>query len=90
MSQPKIDDMTLKFERNEDNPHRPIITIWQAPQGALYRTIGNSGTIEVSTLTSAGWTALLSFRTQTDGVTTAEEALERWLQIQDPETDSAV
>lgn len=68
--------MPVKYQRHK-------MTIWEVPGSGLYRVLEtNKGEFRIETLTQVGWTDLLSLSHHE--VTTPEQALQVWLDIQTP------
>lgn len=93
MSEPlSMEDLTVKFRSNRAGVYRGETTIWQAPEGSLYRVVQrlNPAEFEIATLVPTGWITLLTLYKDADGVADQEEAMNRWLDIQNlPSTSSS-
>ncbi|MFE4335412.1 hypothetical protein ACFRQM_40205 [Streptomyces sp. NPDC056831] len=75
-SQLSMKDLTVKF--------RSKTTIWQTPEGSLYRVVQRSNDFEISTLASTGWIPLLHLHKDEESVADQDEAMSLWLRIQNP------
>ncbi|MGW0868902.1 hypothetical protein ACWD3Z_00260 [Streptomyces sp. NPDC002740] len=92
MSKPlSMEDLTVKFHSNRAGVYRGETTIWQAPEGSLYRVVQrrDPAEFEIATLVPTGWITLLALHNEADGVADQDEAMNRWLDIQNlPPTSS--
>ncbi|MEV7952982.1 hypothetical protein [Streptomyces sp. NPDC088141] len=82
-----MQDLTLKFTSSHVNPLDDKVddtetTIWQTPEGSLYRVIERRVEFSVSTLVPSGWIRLLHLRKTSDKIATPDEAMSLWLRIQ--------
>ncbi|MCT9105304.1 hypothetical protein [Streptomyces mirabilis] len=99
MSKPlSMDDLTVKFHSNRAGVSSSAsvdcdeTTIWQAPEGSLYRVVQRLDRAEfvIATLVSTGWIMLLTLDKEADGIANQDEAMNRWLDIQSlPPTSSS-
>ncbi|WP_433855134.1 hypothetical protein [Streptomyces kronopolitis] len=57
-----MDDLTVKFHSNHAGVYRGETTIWQAPEGSLYRVVQrwDPAEFEIATLVPTGWITLLT------------------------------
>ncbi|MGW0536314.1 hypothetical protein [Streptomyces sp. NPDC003032] len=84
-------DLTVKFHSSRAGVYRGETTIWQAPEGSLYRVAHrlDPAEFEIATLVPTGRITLLTLHKEADGVADQDEAMNRWLDIQDlPPTSS--
>ncbi|MFJ5724766.1 hypothetical protein [Streptomyces sp. NPDC093149] len=77
-------DLTVKFRSGHDTIHRSKTTIWQTPEGSLYRVIQRSNDFEISTLVTIGWIPLLHLHKNEDSVPDRGEAGEPLATHQEP------
>lgn len=105
MSKPlSMEDLTVKFHSNRAGDYRgasadcDATTIWQAPEGSLYRVVQRLDRDEfvivtefvIATLVPTGWITLLTLDKEADGIADQDEAMNRWLDIQSlPPTSSS-
>ncbi|MFF8902583.1 hypothetical protein ACF082_34515 [Streptomyces lydicus] len=85
MSEPlSMEDLTVKFHSNRAGVYLGETTIWQAPEGSLYRVVQrlDPAEFEIATLVPTGWITLLTLYKESDGVAGQNEAMNRWLGIQ--------
>ncbi|MEU0942465.1 hypothetical protein ABZ379_06660 [Streptomyces canus] len=94
-------DLTVKFQSNRASGYRADCgetTIWQAPEGSLYRVIQRLDDSEfknvtefvIATLAPTGWVTLLTLDKEADGIANQDEAMNCWLDIQSiPPTSSS-
>ncbi|UQA91241.1 hypothetical protein [Streptomyces halobius] len=65
---------------------------FQDPEGSLYRVVQrlDPAEFEIATLVPTGWITLLTLHKEADGVAGQDEAMNRWLDIQNlPPTSSS-
>ncbi|MDH2391614.1 hypothetical protein QCN29_23105 [Streptomyces sp. HNM0663] len=68
MSKPlSMEDLTVKFHSSRVGVSHVETTIWQAPEGSLYRVVQrlDPTEFEIATLVPTGWITLLALQTQT-------------------------
>ncbi|WP_338675908.1 hypothetical protein V1460_25290 [Streptomyces sp. SCSIO 30461] len=93
MSKPlSMEGLTVKFHSSRVGVHRGETTIWQAPEERLYRVVQSldPAEFEIATLVPTGWVTLLALHKEADGIADQDEAMNRWLDIQNhPPTSSS-
>jgi hypothetical protein len=79
----RASQLPVKYERPRET-NRPGLTIYEVAGSGLYRvTEASRGEFDVGTLTQIGWTELIRLD-ERDGVSTALEAMQAWLDVQTP------
>ncbi|MGW3197135.1 hypothetical protein ACWDBD_21595 [Streptomyces sp. NPDC001118] len=79
-----MEDLTVKFHSNRAGVYRGETTLWQASEGSLYRFVQRLDRAEfkILALVPTGWITLLTLHEEAEGVADQDEAMNRWLDIQ--------
>ncbi|MFD4574276.1 hypothetical protein ACFWNK_19940 [Streptomyces sp. NPDC058417] len=84
---PGMEDLTVKFHSDRPSVGPGVdcdeATIWQAPEGSLYRVVQrlDPAEFQIATLVPTGRITLLTLHKETNGVADQDEAMNHWLDI---------